>query len=177
VTPPQADPTSLPNPVRDLSDRARDVADTLKRVHSRLIWAQLSTFVAAVGIALTTLFAAGERDALLFLGMFLVIATYNFAYLKAWLGARNILTAISLFFTESLMSFFAFILADRAPARRLLRDGVVVVREEVGALWIAAALLGLSGVLLLVHWVYAGRLRRGLTATAPAAPSSPSLPA
>jgi len=177
VTSPQAEKPSLPNPVRDLSERARDVADTLKRVHSRLVWAQISTFVAAAGVALATVFAAGERDSLLFLGMFLVIAVYNFAYLKAWLGARSVLTAISLFFTEGLMSFFAFILADRAPARRLLREGVVVVREEVSALWIAAALLGLSGVLLLVHWVYAGGLRRGLRAEASTATGSPSLPA
>lgn len=154
-------PPPPPNPLRDLEARARDVATTLGRVHSRLVWAQLGTFAAAAATGTIAVVLGPIRDWLLFLAMYLVIAAYLIAYLKAWLGRRRVVAAVSVIFAETLSAFFAYVLADRAPSRRAAFDGVVVDRPDMPLLWVSAALLLLSALLLLTHWVYTGYVRRG----------------
>lgn len=118
--------------------------------------------MAAAGTGTIAVLLEPIRDWLLFLAMYLVIAAYVIAYLKAWLGQRRIVAAISVIFVELLSVFFAYILADRAPARKVAFEGAVVDRADMPLLWVSASLLLLSALLLLAHWVYTGYVRRGV---------------
>ena len=160
------------NPIKDLEARARDLADTLRKAHSRLVWAQLGTLGLAAALGIVEVVSAPVRDWLLFVGMYLVLFAYVIAYLKAWAHQRRFVAAISLVFAESLLGFFAWILSDRAPARKVVFDGTVINREDLPLLWVSAALLILSGVLLLIHWVYTGAKRRRLAAAPAVFPAS-----
>ncbi len=145
--------------LEDVQARVRAVRETLGRAHSRLIWAVLLAFAGSAATGLFTAFGS-LRDGALFAAMYLVCFSYIFVYLKAWLGQRPVFTVLGLVLAEVTLAFFAWILTDRVPARRIADGDEVVLRPELPVLWVSAGLLALAGLLLLVHWVYAGALRR-----------------
>lgn len=152
-------PQSPEGTLEDVQARVRAVRETLSRAHSRLVVSVLAAFGGSAAVGLVTAFGS-LRDGALFAAMYLVCFSYIFVYLKAWLARRPVFAALGLLLAEATMAFFAWILTDRVPARRIAEGDSVVLRPELPALWVAAALLALAALLLLVHWITASVLRR-----------------
>lgn len=154
-------PAAEPDP--DAEDQAglepaRDIGGTLRRIHSRYLWALLVTYCVAAGIGIGSVLMFAVRDWLLFVGMYLVVFAYMIAYIKAHQRKRRLLRIFGLMTTEVLLGFWIFILVDRIPARKVFVDGQIQVRGEMSWLWGSAVLLILVAIGLVVHWAWVGRL-------------------
>jgi hypothetical protein len=138
------------NPVEDL-------ARTLRRVHSRYLWAVLVMFTIASAIGTAAVFMNPVRDWMLFLAMYLVIFAYMITYIKAHQQRRRARRFAALAATEALLTFWCFILTDRIPGRLVFHDGQVQDRAEMPMLWGSVACMTVVGALLIVHWAWIGR--------------------
>ena len=136
-----------------------EIRETLNRVQSRSVIAILSLYALSGTTCMAILMGQPVRDWYLFLAMYLLIFVYVIAYLKAHQRKLRTLRFVSLMSAEVLMIFWAFILIDRIPARRVFVDGQVLERPMMEMLWLPVGLLGLVGIGLFVHWAALGRNR------------------
>lgn len=135
-----------------------EIGATLRRVHSRYMTSLLVAYCVAAGVGVGTVLLNPVRDWILFLAMFLVILVYIIAYIKAHQRGRRVLRFLGLVTTEGLLAFWAFILVDRIPARKVFTEGRVEERGDMPLLWVSVALLGVVGLGLLLHWLWIGRM-------------------
>ena len=159
------------------AEQVRDLARTLRQVHSRYLIGLLLAYFLAAGVGMLVIIVARVRDWYAFAAMFLIVLAYVALYIRAHQRRRRILRALTLAFVELLLWFWIFVLIDRIPARRVFVDEQVSLRPELPMLWVPVVLLGLVAVGLLGHWLYVGRyLERSWEAEAsePAAAEPPS---
>ncbi len=139
------------------------IADTLRRVQSRLMFGILGIYALGAVIGVGTVVLFGIRDWFLFAAMYLVIFAYLAAYLKAHQRSRPFLKGVSLITCVALTGFWCFILIDRIPARRVYDDGQVITRGEMGWLWLSIVMMAIMVLGLLMHAFWLGRKKLGGT--------------
>ena len=130
----------------------REVAATLKKVQSRVLWVATILFTASAVIGLFVITGAGLRDWYMHVGMYIVIFSFFVIYLKAHLAKQRLMRHFYALLTVAMEVFFAGILHDLVDAREVLEGSVTTIRPAMPLLDIAAGLLLLSAVALTLHW-------------------------
>ncbi len=139
----------------------RQVAATLKRVQSRVLWTATVLFTASAAIGLFVITGAGLKDWYMHVGMYIVIFSFFVIYLKAHLAKQRLVRPFYAAITVAMQLFFAGILHDLVAAREVLEGGATVTRTALPWLDAAAALMVLSAVALTLHWIaLKGRKKR-----------------
>jgi hypothetical protein len=144
----------------------------LSGIHSRYLWAVIvfggATAPVGVGMVVTGVEPIGRLpDWYMHLFMYLVIACFTVLYIKADMLRRRFRRFLSLLLTLGLSAYYAWVLWDLVPARKIAvasGDGAeerwtAVMREEMPGLKVPALMLCAFGVLLLLHWLVLTRYR------------------
>lgn len=142
----------------------RDLRETLRQLHSRYLIALLLVYALAATVGMAVVVANPVRDWLFFGAMYLVIAAYMILYIKAHLKKRRVIRFVSLFTTEVLLVFWAWILVDRIAPQKVYVDGRIFVRPELRLLWVPVVLLAIVALGLVLHWAWIGRFHERLNA-------------
>jgi hypothetical protein len=170
VQPAETDDDDLVDMTVDLADRAlarlkreatlpevavdpRQVAATLRRVQSRVLWAAMTLFAASATLGILAVTGAGLADWYMHVGMYIVIFSFFVIYLKAHLAEKRFSRHLYAVLTTGLMLFFAVVLHDLVPPREVLDGAVVVIREAIPWLDAAAGLLVGAAVTFALHWI------------------------
>ena len=131
----------------------RQVAATLKRVQSRVLWVATLLFTGSATVGLFVITEAGLEDWFMHVGMYIVIFSFFVIYLKAHLAKQRLMRHFYATLTVAMQLFFAGILHDLVEAREVLLGTVTQIRPAMPWLDVAAGLLVLSAVALTLHWI------------------------
>jgi hypothetical protein len=131
----------------------RQVAATLRKVQSRVLWVAIILFAASATVGLLVITGAVLVDWYMHVGMYIVIFSFFAIYLKAHLAKQRVTRHFYAGLTVAMKLFFAGILHDLVEAREVLQGTDTVVRAAMPLLDVAAGLLVLSAVTLTLHWI------------------------
>lgn len=131
----------------------RQVAATLRKAQSRVLWVAIILFAASATVGLLVITGAVLVDWYMHVGMYIVIFSFFAIYLKAHLANRRVTRHFYAGLTVFMKLFFAGILHDLVEAREVLQGTDTVTRDGLPLLDLAAGLLVLSAVALTLHWV------------------------
>jgi hypothetical protein len=131
----------------------RQVAATLRKAQSRVLWVAIMLFAASTTVGLLVITGASLEDWYMHVGMYIVIFSFFAIYLKAHLAKQRVMRHFYAGLTVFMKIFFAGILHDLVEAREVLDGTETVVRAALPWLDVAAGLLMLSAVALTLHWL------------------------
>jgi len=131
----------------------RQVAATLRKAQSRVLWLSIFLFAASTTVGLLVITGAALEDWYMHVGMYIVIFSFFAIYLKAHLAKQRVMRHFYAGLTVFMKLFFAGILHDLVEAKEVLDGTETVVRAALPWLDVASGFLVLSAVALTLHWV------------------------
>ena len=143
--------------VDDAVGRVRDLGALLGAIHSRYLLGLLLIYAATATTGTAIVLLHPFRDWFMFLAMWLVILAFLLLYVKGHYRRTTVTKIASLITALLLMGFWAAVLYDRIPARRVWLGNAVVLQPDLPVLWAPIAGLGLVALGLLLHWGLIGR--------------------
>jgi len=141
----------------------------LRGIHSGYLLAGLALLAATAAVGVIVTLLHGFSDWFMHLAMYVVMLAFALLYVRAYQHNYRIMQAIWAIVGLALIGFFVWILLDLIPARLDLLSGrpraggftgpEVALRARAPGLWAPIAMLVLTGLWLLSHWLVLSRYR------------------